>query len=81
MNAIPIHEWGPLRLSTGDLTKMPGEVLGVFLESHFPGTRINRGPERSLNTIKTGANGIDWHMAKQLVMEDRVRWAVNTVIP
>ncbi len=34
-------------------------------------------------TAKTGAgaNSIDWHMAGKVVMEDRVRWAVNTFIP
>ncbi len=39
----------PLRLPTGDFTKIPREVLAVLLRSHFPGARINRGPEKSLN--------------------------------
>ncbi len=46
----------PLRLPNGDLTKTQGEALGVFLESTFPGARINKGPERSLNITKSGAN-------------------------
>ncbi len=34
----------PLRLPNGDLTRTPGEALGVLLESHFSGVRTNRGP-------------------------------------
>ncbi len=63
-----------MRLPTGDLIKTPGAALGILLESTFPGVRIKRGPERSLNTIKTGANSIVWHMAKKVVIkEDRVK--------
>ncbi len=70
----------PLRLPNGDLTRTPGETLGVLLESHFPGARINRGPEMSLN-ITSGANSADWYMARNMVMEDRLRWAVNSFMP
>ncbi len=71
----------PLRLPTGDLTRTPGDILGALVESHFLGARINRVPERSLNSTKTGANSIDWHMIRKVVTEDRVRWAVNTFTP
>ncbi len=30
----------PLKLLTGDLTKTPGKVLGILLESHFLGTGV-----------------------------------------
>ncbi len=63
----------PLRLPTGGITKTPGEALGILLESHFLGARINTRPERSLNTNKTGATSIDWHMGRNVVMEDRMR--------
>ncbi len=69
----------PLRFPTGGLTKTPGEAIGILLESHFLDARITQGPERSLNTTKTGANSIDWHMGRKVVMEDRVRWTVNTL--
>ncbi len=46
--------------------------LDVPLESHFTGERINREPERFLNTTKTGVNSIDWLMARKVVMEDRI---------
>ncbi len=48
----------PLRLLLGGIIKTLGEVLGILLESYFQGARINKGPERSLNTTKTGANSI-----------------------
>ncbi len=51
-----------LKFPAGDLTRTPGEALGVLLECYFPGARINKGPERSLNTTKTNANCINWHM-------------------
>ncbi len=54
-----------MRLPIKGLTRTPGEAPGVLLESHFPGARINRGPERSLNITKTGANSIDWHNGKE----------------
>ncbi len=66
---------------TEDLTKAPGEDRGLLLKSHFPDARINRGPERSLNTTKTDANSVDWHMVRMVVTEDRLRWAVNTFMP
>ncbi len=63
--------WGaieePLRFPTGNLTSTPEEALGVLLENHLPGVRINRGPERFLNTTKADANSIDWLMAKKVV--------------
>ncbi len=71
----------PLRLPNGDLTRTTGEALGVFLESHFPSARTNKGPKRSLNITKSGANGADWNMARKVVTEDRVRWAVNSFMP
>ncbi len=71
----------PLRLPNGDLTRTPGEALSVFLESQFTGARINRGPERSLSITKSGANSADWYMARKVIMEDRVRWAVNSFMP
>ncbi len=64
----------PLGLPVGDLTRTPGKALGVFLESHLPGARTNRGPERSLNITKSAV----WYMARKVVMEDTVRWAVNS---
>ncbi len=70
-----------LRLPHGNFTRTPGEALGIFLESHFPGARTNTGPERSLNITKRSANSADWYMAKKVVMEDRVRWAVNSFMP
>ncbi len=70
----------PLRLPNGDLTRTPGEALGVLLESHFPGARTNRGPERSLNITKSGANSADWYKARKVVTEDRLRWAVNSLM-
>ncbi len=48
-----------LRLLIGNLTRTEEEDLGVLLESHFPCARIKKGPERSLNTTKIGANSID----------------------
>ncbi len=39
--------------------------MTVLLGSHFPGARIHRGPERSLNTTKIGANSMDWHNERQ----------------
>ncbi len=32
------------------------------------------------STIKTGADSIDWLMARMVVIEDRVRLAVTTVL-
>ncbi len=63
-----------MQLPNGNLTRKPGEALGVLLESHFLVVRTNRGPERSLNITKSGATGVDWHMTRKVVMEDRVRW-------
>ncbi len=65
----------PLRLPTGDLTGTLREALGVFLERHFPGTRIDRELERVRNITETGANG------QTGSMEDRVRRTVITLIP
>ncbi len=70
----------PLRLSTGRLTKTPGDALGRLLENHFPDARINKEPVMSLNTTKTGANSIDRHMGREVVTEDKVRWIANTSI-
>ncbi len=36
----------PPKRPTGVLIKTPGEALGILLESHFPGARINMGPEK-----------------------------------
>ncbi len=65
-----------MRPPTGDLTKTPWEALGVLLESHFPAARINRQPKRSPNITKTGANTINWHMARKVIKEDRMRWVL-----
>ncbi len=71
----------PFRFPNGDLTRTPGEALRIFLDSHFPSARTNRGPERSLNITKSSANSADWYMARKVVMEDRVRWTVNSFMP
>ncbi len=71
----------PFWLSNGDLTRTPGKALGVLLESHFLGARTNRGPERSQNITKSGANSADWYTARKVVTEDRMRWAVNSFMP
>ncbi len=60
----------PLRLPNGDLTRTSGEALGVLLESHFPGARTNKGPERSLNITKSSANSADWYMARKVVITE-----------
>ncbi len=52
-----------------------------LLESHFPCAKTNRGTERSLNITKSGANCADWYMARKVVMEDRVRWTMNSLTP
>ncbi len=71
----------PLKLPNGDLTRTAGEALGVLLESHFLGARTNRGLKRSLNITKSSTNSADWYMARKVVTEDRVRWAVNLFVP
>ncbi len=63
------------------MNRTPGEALGVFLESHIPSAKTNMGPERSLNITKSVANSADWYMAREVVPEDRVRWAVNSFVP
>ncbi len=60
----------PLLLPNGDLTRTSRETLGVLMESHFPGARTNRGPERFVN-IKSGANSADWYMARKVVMKNK----------
>ncbi len=72
---------GPLQLPNGEVTRTPGEPLGVFLENHFPGARTNRGPERFLNITKSGAMSADWYMARKVVTKEWVRWAVNSFMP
>ncbi len=62
----------PLRLPKTDLITITVEVLGVLLESHF----LVQGSIRVLNTIKAGANSIDWLMAGKVETDDRVSWAV-----
>ncbi len=71
----------PSQLPNGNLTRTPGEALGVLLESHFPGARTNSRPERSLNIARSGTNSADGYMAKKVVMEDRVGWVVNSFMP
>ncbi len=34
-----------------------------------------------MNITKIDANSIDWLMVTKVVMEDRVRWAVNAFMP
>ncbi len=46
----------PLQLPNRDLTRTPGETMGVLLESHFPGAKTNRGPER-INFDRTLTGG------------------------
>ncbi len=65
-----------MQLPNGDLTRTPGKAQDIFQQSHFPGARTKRRPERSSN--KSGANSADWHMARNMVTEDRVRRAVNS---
>ncbi len=69
-----------LRLPTEDLNRTSADAQGVLLESRFPDARINRGSERSLKTTKTG-DTIDWHMARNVVTEDKVGRAVETFMP
>ncbi len=64
----------PLRLPTGDLTRTSRQALGVLLESHFLGTKINRRLERFVNSTKIGANSVDRLIARKLTRENR--WLV-----
>ncbi len=70
----------PLRLPNGNLTRTQGEAWSVLLESHFQGARTNRRPERRLNITKSGANTADRDITRKVVMEDRVRWAMNSFL-
>ncbi len=64
-----------------DLTRTPREAVGVLLESHLPGARIYKGSEKSLNTTKIRTNRTNWHMARKVVTEGRMKCVVNTFMP
>ncbi len=70
----------PLKLPTGDLSRTPKKALSI-LDTHFPGGRIKKGPEIVDQPGKIRDNGEDWKKTEQVVIDDRIRWAVNTFMP
>ncbi len=65
----------PLRLPNGDLTRTLEVSLGCISGKSLPRCKDYKGPERTL------AHSADWYIARKVVMEDRVRWAVNSFMP
>ena len=73
---------GMLQLPDGSWTKDETEVYQHLLETHFPGCVFT--PE-SVGT--TGGNtyrwipSTNWQVAAQVITEERVRWAINSMAP
>ncbi len=71
---------GTIRASKWRLDQNTGGGLGTPGKS-LPVARTNRGPERSVNITKSGANSADWYTTKKVVTEDRMRWVMNSFMP
>jgi len=57
-----------------------GEVLRHLLDTHFPGNKLYTNDINN-SSHNQQASAEDWNMARKIVTEDRVRWAVSLFAP
>ena len=69
-----------LKRSDGTRTTDFRESLELLMETHFPGSVITERKEWP-NEVDTQPSDSDWQKAKQIVSEDRIRWAIQSFSP
>ena len=69
-----------ITLSDGSNSRDTGEVLRYLLDTHFPGNTPYKN-DNNISSHNQHASPENWNMAKRIVTEERVRWAVSLFAP
>ena len=76
----PNMQVGMLQLPNGEFTESREAALAHLLEVHFPGSTELEEEQRTAPPTPRRVRG-SWELAKQMVTEERVRWAFGTFQP
>jgi hypothetical protein len=76
-----------IKLPDGKHTQTGKETLKELFRVHFPDSKLidddssNGQGQQDLNTCKYTANREDWNLAKHVINQSRIRWALGTLKP
>ena len=76
-------QMGMLRLQNGEWTKTPEEAYEYLLDVHFPGCTTDKSVRTSNTEFgkKKWIPSTNWIIASEIVTEDRIKWAFDTMSP
>ena len=69
-----------IKRKDGEYTSNLLETAGVLMETHFPGCQLASETQVTQVKLPLSSNG-DWELARDIVDEARVTWAVNSFSP
>ena len=74
---------GMLRLQNGEWTKTPEEACEYLLNVHFPGCSTDKSLRMSNTEFgkQKWIPSTSWNIAPEIVTEDRIKWAFDTMSP
>ena len=80
LNEDPKARLDTLELPDGGFTESPEEALNVLMHQHFPGPS---GEAEEATPVPESRRPVkaDWDVAREVVTEDKVRWAINSFAP
>ena len=75
-----------IKLPNGQYTQTGRETLNELFRVHFPDSKLindlDKGQgQQNPGTCKSRMNRADWNLAKDIINQSKIRWALNTFRP